>query len=103
MTNEPTFWQDRPVFVTGATGLLGSWLVPELVRRGATVVALVRDGAPRSLLVRDGWLERIETVHGSLADSALIRRTFAEYSIDTVFHLGAQTLVGVAKVDPVGT
>ncbi len=30
-------------------------------------------------------------------------RAFAEYSIDTVFHLGAQTLVGVAKVDPVGT
>jgi CDP-glucose 4,6-dehydratase len=27
----------------------------------------------------------------------------AEYSIDTIFHLGAQTLVGVAKVDPVGT
>jgi CDP-glucose 4,6-dehydratase len=27
----------------------------------------------------------------------------AEYSIQTVFHLGAQTLVGVAKADPVGT
>ncbi len=96
-------WKARPVFVTGATGLLGSWLVPELVRRGASVVALLRDGAPRSLLVRDGWLERISTVHGSLADDGLLRRAFAEYGVDTVFHLGAQTLVGVAKVDPVGT
>lgn len=89
--------------VTGATGLLGSWLVPELVQRGASVVALVRDGAPRSRLVRDGWLSRIASVQGSLTDDGLLRRAFAEYSIDTVFHLGAQTLVGVAKADPVGT
>jgi CDP-glucose 4,6-dehydratase len=89
--------------VTGATGLLGSWLVPELVQGGASVVALVRDGAPRSRLVRDGWLNRIETVQGSLTTDGLVRRTLAEYGIDTVFHLGAQTLVGVAKVDPIGT
>ena len=97
------FWKDRPVLVTGGTGLLGSWLVPELARRGAYVVVLVRDGAPRSLLVRDGWLDRIPSVHGSLTDEGLLRRTMAEYSIQTVFHLGAQTLVGVAKADPVGT
>jgi CDP-glucose 4,6-dehydratase len=98
-----SFWQGQQVFVTGATGLLGSWLVPELVQRGASVVALVRDGAPRSRLVRDGWLDRISTVQGSLTDDGLVRRTLAEYAIETVFHLGAQTLVGVAKVDPVGT
>lgn len=89
--------------MTGATGLLGSWVVPELVRRGAEVVALVRDGAPRSILARDGWLDRVVTVRGSLSDDGLLRRAFAEYGIETAFHLGAQTLVGVAKVDPVGT
>ena len=67
------------------------------------VVALVRDGSPRSKLVREGWLSRIVTVHGSLSDEGLVRRAFSEYSIDTVFHLGAQTLVGVAKADPVST
>ena len=97
------FWEGRAVFVTGATGLLGSWLVPELVRRGANVVALVRDGAPRSKLVSDGWLDRIATVRGSLTDGDLLRRSLAEYDIESVFHLGAQTLVGVAKHDPVGT
>jgi CDP-glucose 4,6-dehydratase len=96
-------WQGRPVLVTGATGLLGSWVVPELVRRGAEVVALVRDGAPHSILSRDGWLDRVVTVRGSLSDDGLLRRAFAEYGIETAFHLGAQTLVGVAKVDPVGT
>ena len=103
MMADDDFWRGRSVFVTGATGLLGSWLVPELVRRGAAVVALVRDGSPRSLLVRDGWLDRVETVRGSLTDEGLVRRALAEYSVETVFHLGAQTLVGVAKVDPVGT
>ena len=98
-----SFWHDRPVFVTGATGLLGSWLVPELVRRGARVVALVRDGSPRSRLVAEGWLDRIASAKGSLTDEGLVRRVIAEYEIDTVFHLGAQTLVGVAKKDPVGT
>lgn len=97
------FWQGRSVFVTGATGLLGSWLVPALVDRGAQVVALVRDGVPRSKLVSDGWLERIATVRGALTDADLLRRTLAEYGVETVFHLGAQTLVGVAKNDPVGT
>ena len=103
MSEGNNFWKDRAVLVTGATGLLGSWLTPTLIGRGATVVALVRDAIPRSLLVRDGWLNKIVSVQGSLTDENLLRRTFAEYSIQTVFHLGAQTLVGVAKVDPVGT
>ena len=73
------------------------------MRRGAEVVALVRDGTPQSLLVRNGWLDKITSVKGSLTDDGLVRRACAEYAIDTVFHLGAQTLVGVAKLDPVGT
>ena len=91
------------MFVTGATGLLGGWLVPALVRRGASVVALVRDHVPRSLLLQERWSDEITCVRGSLTDEHLIRRTLTEYSVDTVFHLGAQTLVGVAKVDPTGT
>jgi CDP-glucose 4,6-dehydratase len=91
------------VFVTGGTGLLGSWLVPELVRRGSNVVALVRDSVPKSALVRNGWLDQITVVHGSLTDEGLLQRSLAEYSIKTVFHLAAQTLVGVAKADVVGT
>jgi len=98
-----SYWQDRPVLVTGASGLLGSHMVPELVRRGAEVVTLVRDSVPRSILFRDGWMDRIVSVRGSVTDAALLRRTVAEYSIGTIFHLSAQTLVGVAHTDPVGT
>jgi len=103
MTRPAAFWDGRSVLVTGGTGLLGSWLVPALVQRGARVIALVRDTVPASLLVRDGWLDQIETIRGSLTDEGLLRRAFAEYGVQTVFHLAAQTLVGVAKKDPVGT
>src|SRR5262244_1327392 len=93
-------WKEQPVLVTGATGFLGGWLVKELVEREARVVALVRDNAPRSLLVREGLMSRIEVVRGSLADRSLLRRVMCEYEIATVFHLGAQALVGVARTDP---
>jgi CDP-glucose 4,6-dehydratase len=97
------FWRGRPVLVTGATGLLGGWLLKSLLDAGAETVVLVRDSVPNCMAVRDRLLERATVVNGSLLEEGLVRRLLFEYSIDTVFHLGAQTLVGVAKQDPVGT
>jgi CDP-glucose 4,6-dehydratase len=90
------FWQDRTVFVTGATGLLGSWLTEALAARGARVTCLIRDWVPESRLVRAGILDRVNIVRGELEDAALLTRVLNEYEIDTVFHLGAQTIVGTA-------
>jgi CDP-glucose 4,6-dehydratase len=97
------FWKDRPVFVTGATGLMGSWLLKKLLSESAEVVALVRDSVPRSVAVEDRLLDRVSVVHGDVENFDLIRRSLSEYSIDTVFHLAAQPLVGVAKLDPRST
>ena len=97
------FWRERPVFITGATGLLGGWMVKELVCRGAEVIALIRDGSPRSFIAQEGLLNRITIVRGSLEEYSQIRRALCEYSVDTVFHLAAQPLVGVAKLDPMAT
>jgi len=100
---ENGFWQGRSVLVTGASGLLGGWLVKELVEAGADVVVLVRDTVPNSMLFREGWINRVNNVHGDLENLDLLRRTMSEYGVDTTFHLAAQALVGVAKIDPVTT
>ncbi|MCX7823947.1 MAG: GDP-mannose 4,6-dehydratase [Verrucomicrobiae bacterium] len=97
------FWQDRNVFVTGATGLLGSWLTETLTDRGANVVALVRDSVPRSRLVTTGVLNRINVVRGALEDYTVVERAMGEYEVDTVFHVAAQTIVGIANANPFST
>jgi CDP-glucose 4,6-dehydratase len=98
-----TFWKGKRVFVTGATGLMGGWLVKALLRENAEVVVLVRDQAPKSMLVAEGILPKITVVSGDLESPPTMQRAIAEYEPHTVFHLAAQPLVGVAKKDPVGT
>jgi CDP-glucose 4,6-dehydratase len=97
------FWQDRPTFVTGATGLVGAWLVKRLVQAGADVVCLVRDWVPQSELHRAGLFERVKVVRGDIADGPLLERALGEYEISTVIHLAAQTIVGIANRNPVST
>jgi CDP-glucose 4,6-dehydratase len=99
----PEFWRDRPTLVTGATGLVGSWLVRQLVGAGADVVCLVRDWVPQSELARAGDLESVKVVRGDVCDQALLERALGEYEVDTVFHLAAQTIVSIANRNPVST
>ena len=98
-----SFWQDRPTFVTGATGLLGGWLVRKLLALGADLVCLVRDWVPQSELVRARLIEQVKVVRGDIRDQAVLERILGEYEIDTVFHLAAQTIVTIANRNPVLT
>jgi CDP-glucose 4,6-dehydratase len=97
------FWQDRPVLVTGATGLVGFWLTRRLVEAGAEVVCLVRDWVPQSELFRSGLVDRVKVVRGDMGDRDALERTLGEYEVDTVIHLAAQTIVGIANRNPVST
>jgi CDP-glucose 4,6-dehydratase len=103
MEVKPAFWLDRPTFLTGGTGLVGSWLVRRLVNAGADVVCLVRDWVPQSELVRTHWIERVKVVRGDIRDRELLERTLGEYEIDTVIHLAAQTIVTIANRNPLST
>jgi len=98
-----SFWQDRPTFVTGSTGLLGGWLVRRLLEVGADIVCLVRDWVPQSELVHAGLVEQVKVVRGHICDQTLLERILGEYEIDTVFHLAAQTIVGIASRNPLST
>lgn len=98
-----SFWTHRNVFVTGASGLLGSALVERLVREGANVIALVRDWVPDSRFVHEGFAERVTVARGELEDHAALLRILNEYEVDSVFHLGAQTIVGTAARSALST
>lgn len=97
------FWQDRRTLVTGACGLLGSWTVERLLGLGADVVCILRDWVPQSELVRANAIERVNVVRGDVCDQQLVERTLGEYEVETVFHLAAQTIVGIANRNPVST
>lgn len=101
--NRIDFWNDKNVFITGCTGFLGSYLAKELVNSGANVTGLVRDRIPRSNLYFGEEYKKINFVYGELEDEALLERAFGEYEIDTVFHVGAQAIVGVANRNPLAT
>lgn len=96
-------WTGRRVLVTGATGLLGSGLIDELLKNRVEPVALVRDRVPDADFFLSGNDLRTTIVHGCLEDYALVERTLNEYEIETVFHLGAQTLVTTANRSPLST
>jgi CDP-glucose 4,6-dehydratase len=96
-------WHGRPVFVTGATGIVGSWLVKDLLARDARVVALVRDPDPQSEFYRSEDYRRTSIVHGRLEDYWTLERAINEQELDTVFHLAAQPLVAVAQRSPLQT
>lgn len=93
----------RSVFVTGAYGMLGGWLVGALLDRGATVTVLRRDDVSASLLRLDDLERRCTVVQGDLLTPGLVSRAIGEHECDTVFHLAAQTIVGIANRSPVST
>ncbi len=101
--SKASFWTDRSVFVTGATGLLGSHIVAELLEQRALVVCLVRDEVPTSHFSQLGLDRRATVVRGRLEDYEVLARALNEYESETVLHLGAQTIVGAAARGPLAT
>jgi CDP-glucose 4,6-dehydratase len=102
-SSDQVFWNGRRTFVTGGTGLLGSWLVQRLLDAGAYVVCLVRDWVPESELVRTRAIQRAHVVRGDVRDRNCIERVLGEFEIVTVFHLAAQAIVGIANRNPIST
>ena len=96
-------WQNKNVFITGGTGLLGPWLIKDLLQKKANVFVLVRDIIPNSLFFMEGLDKQVNVVFGDLLDLQLLQRVLNEYDIDTVFHLGAQAIVVIANRSPISS
>jgi len=97
------FWKERRVFVTGGTGFLGSHLCEQLVNLGANVIILERDFIPESYLYKSKTFERINRVSGEVEDFQTVSRVLAEYEIQDMFHLAAQSQVVTAIRWPLST
>lgn len=96
-------WAQQRVFVTGASGFVGAWLVKALLARKATVIVLIRDLDEHSELVRSGAIEKVSIVHGCLEDFGALERAINKFEANTVFHLAAQAIVGAALRNPLPT
>lgn len=103
IVRDTSFWQDRTTLVTGATGLLGGWLIKRLLNVGADIVCLLRDWVPQSELVRSSLIETVKVIRGDIREQELLERVLGEYEIEIVFHLAAQTIVGIANRNPLST
>jgi len=97
------FWRNRPTFITGGTGLVGSWLVKALLAQGADIVCLVRDWVPSSLILQPQQIKQVRIVRGDVRDQRCVERVLGDYEVKTVIHLAAQTIVGVANRNPIET
>ena len=98
-----SYWKNKNIFITGPTGLLGPNLIQELLRQQANVFALVRDFIPKSQFFSEELDKKVNLITGDLLDFNLLQRVLNEFDIDTVFHLGAQAIVGTANRSPIST
>jgi CDP-glucose 4,6-dehydratase len=98
-----TSWKSEKILVTGATGMVGSWLVKRLLREGAQVSVLAVDQDPQSELIRSGEINACHVISGDLRSRGDVSRAFIESECDYIFHLGAQTIVSTAILDPIYT
>jgi CDP-glucose 4,6-dehydratase len=89
--------------VTGATGLVGAWLVGALADKGARVAALIHHPDPQSEFYRSGVFRKVAVIQGNLEDYSVLEHAINKYETEVVFHLGAQAIVGVAQRAPLQT
>jgi CDP-glucose 4,6-dehydratase len=96
-------WSATSVLVTGAQGFVGSWLAKRLLDEGVRVVVPRRDVEPESRFRTEGIEQRCTVVQCDVVDYESLLRVLNEHEVDAVFHLAAQTLVGVANRGPLST
>jgi CDP-glucose 4,6-dehydratase len=97
------FWESKNVFITGADGFIGAWIAKTLVEKKANVFVIMRDIRRVCSLDLLKIKDRLNIIHGDIIDLACVERIINEKEIDTVFHLAAQALVGIANQGPLST
>jgi len=85
------------VLITGATGFIGSHIVPRLIAQGYEAYSLERYVTGRYVL---GQRRDVETVFGDLKEYFTIKRILREVQPDAVIHLAAVSPVSYSYDHP---
>jgi len=100
------YWEGKRVLVTGGTGFIGTWLVKELLEKGAKVSCLVSSiPSPNSNFCKLNLKEKVNLLLRDLSDikPELIKEDLHKESIQIIFHLAGQAILSKAMQDPFRT
>ena len=94
------FWKNKRVLVTGYEGFIGSHLTKRLLEYKSKVIGLDILTQRKKTFLSGGDLKKIKIIKGSVANFKLVNDLLRRYSVDVVFHLAAESIVGRAFKNP---
>lgn len=93
----------KRVLITGITGLLGSWLAEELMKKNVEVLGVALDNEKDDLLISKKIYSNLDIQYFDIANEEMVSNYFKNYNFDIVIHLAAQTQVIDADKNPLNT
>ncbi len=88
---DSSFFENKNILVTGSSGLLGSWLVEDLLNQKASVTGVSLDNTKDQLLQSKKIIDKIENHYIDISSYEDIKKIVSNKNFDLIFHLAAQT------------
>jgi GDPmannose 4,6-dehydratase len=93
----------KTALITGITGQDGSYLAELLLEKGYRVIGIVRRSSTTPYERIGHLVDRVELVSADLLDQTSLTDAFADYEIDEIYNLAAQSFVQTSWTQPVLT
>ena len=100
---DPSLFENKNILVTGSSGLLGSWLVEDLLNMGCNVTGIAIDETKDDLLKSKNIFDKIEKFYIDVSSYKEIEKIILDKKFTFIFHLAAQTQVTEALLNPLRT
>ena len=93
----------KTALITGITGQDGSYLAELLLDKGYRVIGIVRRSSTTPYERIGHLVDRVELVSADLLDQTSLTDAFADFEIDEIYNLAAQSFVQTSWTQPVLT